>query len=126
MELTNAIRKTVDNGPGAADPAVREAVEQLASTVSLFAPYTAEDMWERLGHEASVANVTWGEADEALLVDDTVTAVVQVTGKVRARLEVDADITADERSSSPSQTARCSGRSVSAKSSRPSCGLRSS
>ncbi|MGO3759420.1 MAG: leucine--tRNA ligase [Agrococcus casei] len=96
MELTNAIRKTVDNGPGAADPAVREAVEQLASTVSLFAPYTAEDMWERLGHEASVANVTWGEADEALLVDDTVTAVVQVTGKVRARLEVDADITADE------------------------------
>lgn len=96
MELTNTIRKTVDNGPGAADPAVREAVEQLASTVSLFAPYTAEDMWERLGHEASVANVTWGEADEALLVDDTVTAVVQVTGKVRARLEVDADITADE------------------------------
>ena len=96
MELTNAIRKTVDNGPGAGDPAVREAVEQLATTVSLFAPYTAEDMWERLGHEASVANVTWGEADETLLVDDTVTAVVQVAGKVRGRLEVDAEISADE------------------------------
>ena len=96
MELTNQIRKTVDAGPGAADPAVREAVETLALGLALFAPYTAEDMWERLGHEPSIANVVWREADPALLVDDTVTAVVQVNGKVRDRLEVAADIAADD------------------------------
>ena len=95
MDLTNHIRRTIDSGAGAADPAVREAVEQLATTVSLFAPYTAEDMWERLGHEASVANAVWGEADASLLVDESVTAIVQIKGKVRTRLEVPQDITAE-------------------------------
>ena len=55
MELVNAIRKAVDTGCGPADPAVREAVEATAVMLSLFAPYTAEDMWERLGHEPCVA-----------------------------------------------------------------------
>jgi leucyl-tRNA synthetase len=45
-------------------------------------------MWERLGHQPSVALAGWPSADPALLVEDTVTCVVQVAGKVRARLEV--------------------------------------
>jgi len=49
-------------------------------------------MWEILGHEPSVGLVTWRSADPALLVEDTVTAVVQVGGKVRAQLEVPARI----------------------------------
>jgi leucyl-tRNA synthetase len=53
-------------------------------------------MWERLGHRPSVANARWPEVDERLLVEDTVTAVVQVQGKVRARLEVAPDIAADD------------------------------
>jgi leucyl-tRNA synthetase len=88
MELVNATRKAVDTGPGGADPAVREAVEAVALILSLFAPYTAEDMWERLGHQPSVALAGWPMADPALLVEDSVTCVVQVAGKVRARLEV--------------------------------------
>jgi leucyl-tRNA synthetase len=88
MELVNATRKAVDAGPGSADPAVREAVEAIAVLLSLFAPYTAEDMWQRLGHEPTVALAGWPVADPALLVQDTVTCVVQVAGKVRARLEV--------------------------------------
>ena len=60
--------------------------------LSLVAPYTAEDMWWRLGHEPCVALAGWPAIDESLLVDDTVTCVVQVTGKVRARLEVPVDI----------------------------------
>ena len=96
MELTNLVRKTIDSGAGAADPAVREAIETLALGLALFAPYTAEDMWERLGHEPSVANVVWREPDPALLVEDTVTAIVQVNGKVRDRVEVAADIAADD------------------------------
>ncbi len=88
MELVNATRKALDGGPGGSDPAVREAAEAVAVLLSLFAPYTAEDMWERLGHQPSVALAGWPVADPALLVEDTVTCVVQVAGKVRARLEV--------------------------------------
>ncbi|WP_282568716.1 leucine--tRNA ligase [Arthrobacter sp. Helios] len=95
MELVNATRKTIDSGAGAADPAVREAAEAVAVILSLFAPYTAEDLWNALGHPASVANAGWPAVDPALLVQDTVTAIVQVKGKVRDRLEVPADITED-------------------------------
>ena len=92
MELVNATRKAIDSGCGPADPAVREAVEAVAIMLSLVAPYTAEDMWARLGHEPTVARAGWPSVDEALLVEETVTAVVQVKGKVRARLEVSPSI----------------------------------
>ena len=95
MELVNATRKTIDTGAGPADPAVREAAETVAVILSLFAPYTAEDMWSLLGKEPFVANAAWPVFDPALLVEDTVTAVVQVQGKVRDRLDVPADITED-------------------------------
>jgi len=49
-----------------------------------------------LGHPASVANAGWPEHDESLLVQDTVTAVVQVQGKVRDRLEVPPSVTEDQ------------------------------
>ncbi|QBR91659.1 leucine--tRNA ligase [Nocardioides euryhalodurans] len=92
MELVNATRKAIDSGCGPADPAVREAVEAVAVLLSLVAPYTAEEMWERLGHRPTVARAGWPQVDEALLVEDHVTCVVQVKGKVRARLEVAPDI----------------------------------
>ena len=91
MELVNATRKAIDSGCGPADPAVREAAETVAILLSLVAPYTAEEMWERLGHQPSVARAGWPVVDEALLVEESVTAVVQIQGKVRARLEVSPD-----------------------------------
>jgi leucyl-tRNA synthetase len=96
MELATAARKTIDSGPGAADPAVREAAETLAVLLSLFAPYTAEECWELLGHEPSVALAGWPAADPALLVQDLVTCVVQVNAKVRDRLQVPPGIGEDE------------------------------
>jgi leucyl-tRNA synthetase len=97
MELVNATRKAIDSGsvggPGGSDPAVREAAEAVTVLLSLVAPYVAEEMWERLGHQPTVARASWPDVDEALLVEDTVTCVVQVRGKVRARLEVAPDIT---------------------------------
>ena len=69
------------------------ATEAVAILLSLVAPYTAEEMWERLGHQPSVAQASWPEVDPALLVEDVVTAVVQIQGKVRGRLEVAPDIT---------------------------------
>jgi leucyl-tRNA synthetase len=92
MELVNATRKAIDTGCGPDDPAVREAVEAVAILLSLVAPYTAEEMWSRLGHEPTVARAGWPVVDEALLVEDSVTAIVQVQGKLRAKLEVSPDI----------------------------------
>ena len=101
MELVNAIRKAVDSGPGAGDPAVREAVEVVAVALSLFAPYTAEDMWSRLGRGGATKNdlvafAGWRKADPLLLVEDSITAIVQVDGKVRDKLEVSPSIGGDE------------------------------
>ena len=92
MELVNATRKAIDSSPGGADPAVREAAETIAILLSLYAPYTAEDMWHALGHDNPVLTAGFPQVDESLLVDDTVTAIVQIKGKVKARLEVSKDI----------------------------------
>ena len=96
MELVNATRKAIDSGPGGADPAVREAAETIAILLSLYAPYTAEDMWHALGHDNPVLTAGFPQVDESLLVDDTVTAIVQIKGKVKARLEVPKDISEAE------------------------------
>jgi leucyl-tRNA synthetase len=88
MELVNAARKAIDSGCGPADPAVREAVEVMAVMLSVVAPFTAEEMWERLGHAPTVAAAGWPEADPALLIEEAVTCIVQVAGKVRAKLSV--------------------------------------
>ena len=92
MELVNATRKAVDSGPGAGDPAVREAVEAIAIMLSLVAPYTAEEMWERLGHKPCVALAGWPAVDESLLVADSVEAVIQINGKIKERIQVPATI----------------------------------
>ena len=116
MELVNVLRKAIDSGPGPADPAVREGAEAVAIMLSLVAPYTAEDMWSRLGHEPSVARAGWPAVDESLLVEDSVTCVVQVGGKVKDRLDVPPSITEDELRAlalaSDSVTAALEGRAI--------------
>jgi leucyl-tRNA synthetase len=92
MELVNATRKAVDSGCGAADPAVREAVEAIAIMLSLVAPFTAEEMWERLGHKPAIATAGWPTVDPALLVADEVEAVIQVNGKIKGRINVSPSI----------------------------------
>ena len=92
MELVNATRKAIDSGCGGADPAVREAAEAIAISLSLVAPYTAEDMWERLGHKPAIALAGWPAIDSALLEADSVTAVLQINGKIKDRIEVSPNI----------------------------------
>jgi leucyl-tRNA synthetase len=95
MELVNVLRKAIDTGVGAADPAVREGAEAVTKALSLFAPYTAEDMWHILGHDSPVALAGFAEANPALLVKNSLTAVVQIDGKLRDKFEVSVDITAE-------------------------------
>jgi leucyl-tRNA synthetase len=61
--------------------------------LSLVAPFTAEEMWERLGHKPCVALAGWPAVDEKLLVADAVTVVVQINGKIKDRLDVSPSIT---------------------------------
>ncbi len=100
MELVNAARKAIDSGPGPGDPAVREAAEAVAILLSLVAPYTAEEMWSRLGHEPSVARGGWPQVDPELLVRESVKCMVQLDGKVRDKnrdfVDVAPDITEEE------------------------------
>ena len=93
MELVNATRKAIDSGCGPADSAVREAVEATAIMLSLVAPFTAEEMWERLGHKPAVALVGWPVVDPQLLVADSVEAVIQINGKIKERIDVPPTIT---------------------------------
>ena len=99
MELTSVLRRAYDGGAvGVAS--LREGVASLAVMLGCFAPYTAEEVWSRLGHDVeagdSVHDADWPTAQAELLVDDLVTCVVQVAGKVRDRLEVPPAITEDE------------------------------
>jgi len=77
------------------DAVPRAAVEPLLLMVAPLVPHIAEELWSRLGHAESLAYEPFPVADPALLVDDTVTCVVQVKGKVRVRLDVAPDITED-------------------------------
>ncbi len=92
MELVNATRKAIDSGCGPADPAVREATEAIAIMLSLVAPFTAEEMWERLGHKPAIALAGWPSVDPALLIDDEVEAVIQINGKIKDRMNVSPNI----------------------------------
>ena len=91
MELTNAIRRSVDAGHLGA-PSVAEATAALTTMLAVFAPYAAEECWERLGHAPSVHQQSWPVHDPSLSAAESVTCVVQVNGKVRDRVEVAPDV----------------------------------
>jgi leucyl-tRNA synthetase len=86
IELNNHVTKL--------DTVPREVAEALVLLVAPFAPHLAEELWSRLGHDRSLAYEPFPQADPAYLVEETVTCVVQVDGKVRDRLEV--AVTIDE------------------------------
>jgi len=101
MRPNTAIAKliTYNNHLTSLDRVPRAAVEPLVLMVAPIAPHIAEELWQRLGHDGSLAREPFPTADEQYLVEDTVTCVVQVKGKVRGRLEVapsisDADLEA--------------------------------
>ena len=74
----------------------RKAVEPLVLMLSPIAPHVCEELWQRLGHDESLAHAPWPVADQSLVGADSVTAVVQIKGKVRAKLEVSPDISAED------------------------------
>jgi leucyl-tRNA synthetase len=79
MELTNAIYQS------AAD---KDVFSKLVVMLSPIAPHFAEELWQILGNKTSVFGAAWPEYDPGLLVEDTVTVVLQVNGKIRSKMEV--------------------------------------
>ena len=69
------------------------AIESLLQVLSPFAPHITEELWSQIGHDSTIHIDNWPQWDDEYLVSDTITIPVQVNGKVRATLEVAADIT---------------------------------
>lgn len=92
MEAVNALYKVraTDNGYSGSK-SWRFAIEAIVQLLAPFAPHITEELWQELGHDTSVHTSTWPVWNDAYLATDTLTIVVQVNGKVRARLEVSAD-----------------------------------
>ncbi|MFE4644158.1 leucine--tRNA ligase [Streptomyces sp. NPDC056730] len=88
-ELNNQLTKT-------GGPVPRSVAERLVLLIAPLAPHIAEELWRRLGHSGSVVHQDFPVADPAYLVDEAVTCVVQIKGKVRARLEVSPSISDEE------------------------------
>ena len=97
MEFVNELYKIkIELPPHVDNPAWREALATLAQLLAPFAPHIAEEMWSQLGNDSSVHVDHWPTWDEAYLIADVVTVVVQVNGKLRAKLDVPADASEEE------------------------------
>ena len=94
MRPNTAISKLIvlNNHLTSLESVPRAAVEPLILMLSPIAPHICEELWARLGHAESLAHEPWPVADERYVGQDTVTAVVQIKGKIRAKLEVSPDI----------------------------------
>ena len=95
MKLRNNLNEFL-NAREVEEGAWVEAVEALILLLAPIAPHVAEELWRGRGHGDSVHVQSWPQWDPELLVDETVTMVVQVNGKVRDRVEVATDISEDD------------------------------
>lgn len=76
--------------------ASQETLEKLLILLSPFAPHIAEELWQKLGHKKSIIIESWPKYDKSKIKDETVEFVIQINGKVRAKLELPADVTEKE------------------------------
>jgi leucyl-tRNA synthetase len=74
----------------------RKLLEPFVLVLAPYAPHLAEELWEKLGHKQSLASEPWPKYDAALLVESTVTVILQVNGKLRDRIEVPANASQSE------------------------------
>ena len=70
--------------------------KKLLQIIAPFAPHLAEELWEKLGNQESIFKSAWPEYDKKLIIDATINLVIQVNGKLRATVEAEPDISAEE------------------------------
>ena len=97
MEMVNEMYDYTSNGVTKdALPVVRAAIDALTLLLAPFAPHFAEELWESLGGNGTIANVAWPQHDPGAIVATEIVVVVQVNGKVRSRLTLPAGISDKE------------------------------
>jgi len=96
MEMVNFLYANAAALRGDDPKALSSAVNSLLMALSPMAPHICEELWEMLGHKTLLANTPWATHDPAALATDTVTVVVQVSGKLRGKIEVAADAAEEE------------------------------
>jgi leucyl-tRNA synthetase len=94
-ELANAIGG-FEASDAASRWALRETLEIFVRLIGPMTPHLAEELWQALGHTTLVADAAWPAAEDALLVDDTVTVAVQLNGKLRNTLLLPKDAPKDQ------------------------------
>jgi len=95
MEFTNTLQKAKRTAVYGTD-AWDEAIETLLLLLAPACPFISEELWTRTGGEYSIHEQSWPEFDPDLAAEEMITLVVQVNGKLRARMEVPVDISEDE------------------------------
>lgn len=88
MELVN---ETYDVSQKSITPAVKEALKAIVILSSPFVPHIAEELWQKLGGQSSIFKNSWPSYDKACLVEENLTIVIQVNGKLRSKVDVPAD-----------------------------------
>jgi len=93
MELSNEVSRSFNEGgdEGPVRAVRQEALEAAVLLLSPIVPHAAHALWHALGHDEAVIDAAWPAVDESALVKDTLEMVVQVNGKVRAKLTVPAN-----------------------------------
>ena len=95
MELVNEIYKSAECGMQNADD-VKKAIETTVILMAPFVPHIAEEMWEKLGNKKSVFGADWPGYEESALSQEKLTLVIQINGRVRAKLEISSSASEDE------------------------------
>jgi leucyl-tRNA synthetase len=91
MEMVNGLYKIKEQTAITQSSSWRFAIESLLQILAPFAPHITEELWHQLGHEDTIHVDHWPKWDEAMIQSDTMTIIVQVNGKLRAKLELPAD-----------------------------------
>jgi len=93
MEYVNELYKLKTEGYS---PEWHEALEALVVLLQPFAPHMTAELWQQLGHDSQLDFEPWPQYDEKKIMRDTMTIIVQVSGKVRAKLELAADMSEED------------------------------
>ena len=97
MEYVNGLNKAREEVPSVLfDRRFADAIDTLLVLLAPMVPHITEELWHVLGHEESIHEESWPEYDPGLIVDDVITVIVQVNGKLRDKLAVPADIDESE------------------------------
>jgi leucyl-tRNA synthetase len=96
MELVNSISAFEPKNHPANAPVLKEAVESVVLLLEPFVPHVCEELWECLGHQGGIETAGWPSYDAAAAVEDELLIIVQVNGKLRGKITVDASAAEDE------------------------------